>query len=171
MRRSDGGWRLRGRSSGVHPARQDAFDTMDLRGDVRRRQTCHLPNRRGIELFEIEQHDLSILCNELLNEVGELRTSAFGIESLVDARSKCVLGTYRPAYIECVQWYLSARTAVVADGVRCRNVMSDAIHPGSQRTPAIERRKAAPEGEVNLLQEVLAPVGVALVTDGESFER
>ena len=60
--------------------------------------------------------------------------------------------------------------APLADHVGNGGVVGDAIDPGAQGTARVPGRKTAPEGEVNLLEEVAEVIRVGLVGTGEAFE-
>jgi hypothetical protein len=51
-----------------------------------------------------------------------------------------------------------------------RRIVSHPIDPRSERAPAVEPREAAPERDVDLLQEVAAPVGIRLIRPRETSE-
>ena len=49
--------------------------------------------------------------------------------------------------------------------------MSDPVDPRSQRTSAVETSKAAPECNVNFLQQITTFVGITFIRPRKSFER
>ena len=49
-------------------------------------------------------------------------------------------------------------------------VVSETVHPGSQRTSAVEMREAAPELKVNLLEQVTTHHGITLISSREPVE-
>ena len=60
--------------------------------------------------------------------------------------------------------------SALPDDVGNGGVVGDAIDPGTEGTAGVPCGKAAPEGEVNLLEEVAQMVGVGLVGASEAFE-
>lgn len=54
--------------------------------------------------------------------------------------------------------------------VRCADVVRDTVGPCAQGTAAIESCEAAPESDVNVLQEITADLGVGLVSASQTFE-
>lgn len=57
-----------------------------------------------------------------------------------------------------------------ANDPRCGGVVRDAVDPRSQRTPAVEKRQAPPEREVDFLQEVTASFGIVLIGPREPLD-
>src|SRR5262245_53655910 len=70
--------------------------------------------------------------------------------------------------IECEQGY---RRALLARDVRRRDVVRDAIGPGANRAATVERRKAAPQREMDVLQQVAAFVPIRFVAASQAAER
>jgi len=60
--------------------------------------------------------------------------------------------------------------AALPHGVGSGGVVGHAIDPGAQRATRVPAREAAPECEVDLLQQVAAILCVGLVRVGEAFE-
>jgi hypothetical protein len=49
-------------------------------------------------------------------------------------------------------------------------VVSETVHPGSQRTSPVEIREAAPEMEMNILEQVTTCLGIELISSREPAE-
>jgi hypothetical protein len=49
-------------------------------------------------------------------------------------------------------------------------IVGDAVDPGAEGATAVEGLKAAPEGDVNLLEQIEAGFGVGLPGAGEALE-
>jgi hypothetical protein len=48
--------------------------------------------------------------------------------------------------------------------------VSNAVHPGPQRTSVVEMREAAPELKVNLLEQVATHLGIKLICSRQPVE-
>ncbi len=51
------------------------------------------------------------------------------------------------------------------------HVMGDTVHPGSQRTSPVEMREAAPQLQMNVLEQIAARLRVRLIRAREPVER
>src|SRR5262245_33933414 len=149
----------------VKAPNQDVLDATHFCGDVRSRQAGDLCDRRSVQLFEIQQHDLPIEWLQLSDQVMHLFERSMSIEHVLFVSN---LDHRFNAFVErderrCV--------GLRSQHFRRNGVVSNAVDPRPNRAPPVESGKASPQRDVDLLQQVATSLLVAFVRPGKPFER
>ena len=139
------------------------LDSMDLRGDVSCRSTRDLTNRRRVFPFQVKQHDLPIQRFELVDKFQEPIQIALPAHRLLTA-------SLIRRFLQHVEADKVPQLGLPQYVRRC-HVVGYAVDPCPKRASPLESRKASPQRDVNLLQQVAALIGVGLMGTGEPSER
>src|ERR1022692_283348 len=143
-------------------AGQDPLDAVNLGGDVARRQAGNLADSRRVHALQIREDHLAIQRLQLLHEGQK-------------AAQRLLLAGVRRRRVRHLLQLFQADQGVGVDAalpydMGYGGVVRHAINPGAQPAPRVPAREAAPEREVDLLQQVAAIVGVGLVRACQAFE-
>jgi hypothetical protein len=145
---------------------QDVPDSVKLRADVAWRKACNLPNRSGVEAFEVEQDDLPIASSELVDQFPQ--TSQVVLVLVCDC--DCIATLLRRSEQDVFKAD-ERGTPSLPPYHRGGRIVRDAIHPGAQRTTPLEVFETAPERKMDLLKEVATLVGISFVRSSEPVEN
>ena len=137
---------------------------MNLASYVYRRNFHDFSDRGGIEVLQIQQHDLPIGRIQLMDQLKE----AFDIHAIVRFALGAAIVRYRVHVFQTPQE--PGVCPVLANDVRSRYVVCDAIDPGTQGTSRLETFKAKPQSQVNLLQKVSTLFKIEFVGSDESVK-
>jgi hypothetical protein len=148
------------RFSFVELTREQSLDAVDLGGDVTRGEPGEFSDGGGVEAFEPGEDDLSI---ERLQALDELSQAVEG-EATVGVR-----GVDNGRNIVKAEEGVGAGAALVGDPGD-GGVVGDTIGPGTESTLGLVAGEAAPESEVNLLEEFAALIRVSFIAAGETGE-
>jgi hypothetical protein len=124
----------------------------------------YLCDRSGVEPFEVQQNQLSLEWFKSVNHRHQVFTGPAIVELLfvIDAVRHCR---------QLVEANETGSAPSPPDHLRRRDVVRDPVDPGAQRAPSVEGGKAAPHGEVDLLEQVEARIGVGFVGARQPLER
>lgn len=119
----------------------------------------------GLQPFQIKKDHLLIERPEFLDQ----RLKAFQHQPMVGCCLDIVVARQRLDRLQA-----HPLTAVMANAphhVRSRRVMRHAEGPGSQGATSVKDFEAAPQGGVDILEQVAAQIEVSLVCRSQAFER
>jgi len=147
---------------GADAAGEDVLDAVDFGGDVAGGEAGDFGGGGSVETFKVSKHHLAVERLELVDHgVEEVELVAmFGLVSLV-------VGDFSQLFEADEFAGLEAHLAADVGG---GGVVGDAIDPGAEGAAAVKGFEAAPEGDVDLLEQVAAEVGVGLPGKGEAPE-
>src|SRR4051812_20304655 len=146
-------------------ASQNFLDAMDLRGDVAGGDAGDLRDARGVGALEVEQDDLPVERIQLLDEIAQPLHRLLMIERRLGIAA-------RRKVVNVVETHRRPRAgAPVPDHVRRRNVVGNAIHPRPQRAIAGESLQAAPDGEMNVLEQIEPLVAIGFIRSRQPLQR
>src|SRR5262245_55670794 len=137
------------RSPFTKALRQQLFNAVHPRGDVPGAQAGNLRCRRRVDLLEIQEHDLPIDRWQFPYERVDPVERPLAVEPLlfIDRLPQRI---ERTGFDEC------RRMGLRPDDVRCRDVVRDAVDPRAQRALPLEAGEAAPQRNMNFLEEIAA---------------
>src|SRR5215510_16033106 len=128
---------------------------MNLRGDVSRRQPGDVGYRRGVQPLKIQKDHLPILRPERMNEFHESIQRQLLVQMFIDAFIGRDLKD-----VNVNEYWIPRPTS---NDVGHSSVMCDPVNPSSQRAALIEKCKAAPQCEVDFLNEIAALLSVGFI--------
>lgn len=132
---------------------------MKLGGDVRFADAEHLGDLAVAVLVEVEEQERAV-------ELGELGDQALGEREAIGVGGTAIVGELFVAGER-----LEDAVAMVAAGLREGDVERDAVGPGGEAARAVVGREGAPKLGDDLLGEVLAVAGGALVGGGHAVDE
>jgi len=131
--------------------------------NIRGGNSCDLTDRCGIHSFEIGEDHLPVNRLQPLDQPEE----AFHCRTAVHAKLPLVADG---CTFHVFQADESGVRPLLTDDVRSSNIVCHLIDPCPQRTALGKVFEAAPEGQVYLLEKVLAPVRVGFVGSSYPFQ-
>src|SRR5580692_6765872 len=131
------------RSSFAEPPFQNVLDAMNFHRDIRGRQSGDFANRSGVHPLEIGNDDLPVkwfqALDQRLETLKRLRLAG-GEFTVITARHR----------LDALNAHQAVPDPALPNHVAGGYVMSDAVHPGSQRASLVEIREAPPKMQVNI---------------------
>jgi len=150
--------------SSVKSASQNVFDAMNLNPHVAGRETHNFSDRSRIHVFQIKKHQFAIQRLEAMDELKQ------PLESQSFLRIPPVIALIRRGFDFFQTHQASESQPPLPNDIRCCRVVRHTIRPGSQRTPPVEEFEAAPQSEMNFLNEIAALVPIGLISVGKPVE-
>ena len=144
--------------SSVKSASQNVFDAMNLNPHVAGRKTHNFSDRRRIHVFQVKKHQFAIQRPEAMDQLKQ------PFESQSFLRIPLVVALIRHGFDFFQTHQASGSQSPLPDHMRCRCVVRHTIRPGSQRTSPVEPFEAAPQREMNFLNEIAALVRIGLIS-------
>src|SRR5581483_3881957 len=139
-------------------ARQDLLDAVNFRRCIPGGQTRQLGDTARVNSFQVRQNDGAIQRLQTSYQ----RSEPFDVHLAIGVRRD------RP-HVDFVE--ADERTGARASLLHCprdRGVMRHAVDPSSQRAAPLECFEAAPQRQMDLLQQIAAPVGIGLIGIGQT---
>src|SRR4029453_9508706 len=126
---------------------QYLLDSVNSRRDIAGRQPRDLGDRRRVDFFEIEKHHLSIDRTKVANQVIQPVECSPAIEPVL------FVDRIRDRF-EILAGDQTGRTRSRSNHVRRGDVVRHPVQPGPDRTAAVETREAAPQRDMDLLEQI-----------------